>query len=479
MAGVLRDRHSDDCDARHLDSPNIQPWNTMFALNAAPTTGHLDTIDNAQHPSSARFHCTCGSCPECSSTSVLPLIVTLSDGETNPTVTAASGADASPHDEHRHTSKRGAIAIETSVAASSAPTPALAHTNPLQTRVGSGLATRSRREPAKRIPKPTITAAAMNAAVLKFESIAGQMPLAQATPEVVQAFVDGLRLEGKREPVVLRYLWTLATVTRLVGAFEYSGAAGYNPFAAAAEALALPTQPLAHVFALNKLQTLLSSPRYLSKKGSVELHAAARFWVPLLCLFTYGRPKELMRLQVSDLERHKDAWVLRVSSTMQLDPQTGAPLMRWVPLHEELVRCGFVSYVARRKLDGQDSLFGGSSEATTRPVKDIDVSFWFSGLGRELGLGKGCHLLALRRIFIDACIRSGVTDEGIRLLAGRAVEVPSTWRQPHSSLSHTDALDQAVAWVRRLRIEGLELSHLHATDPLTCVSDAYPDSTTP
>lgn len=238
-----------------------------------------------------------------------------------------------------------------------------------------------------------------------------------------------------------------------------------------------PSRRQAPPVALDKLQTLLSSPRYLAKRGAVEPHGAAQFWVPLLCLFTYVRPKELMQLQVSDLEPHKDAWVLRVSSTMQLDPQTGAPLMRWVPLHEELVRCGFVSYVAQRKLDGHVDLFDLRLLGETLSGRAERVDGWFSGLGPALNLGGRYNLLALRRAFIAACIRSGITDEGIRLLAGRTVEVPSTFRPVQLPLSHTDALDQAVAWMRRLRFDGLELSHLHATDPLAGVPDAYPDST--
>jgi integrase len=320
----------------------------------------------------------------------------------------------------------------------------------------------------------------MTAAVTKFERLAGQMPLGQATPEVVQAFVDGLRREGKSEYMVLRYVGAMKAVTQLLGTFEQCGDEGNNPFAEAADVLraAAPYTYRTQVapFALDKLQTLLSSPQYLAKESAVEPHRAAQFWVPLLCLFTHARPKELIRLQVSDLERHKDAWVLRVSSTMQLDPRTGAAAMRWVPLNEELVRCGFVSYVAQRKLNGHVDLFDLGSMGETLSARAHRLSHWFSGLGRTLGLGEGCNLFALRRAFIAACIRSGITDEGIRLLAGRTVEVPSTFQPVQLPLSYTDALDQAVTWLRRLRFGGLELSHLHALDPLASVPDAYPDS---
>ena len=54
------------------------------------------------------------------------------------------------------------------------------------------------------------------------------------------------------------------------------------------------------------------------------------------------------------------------------------------------------------------------------------MNHWFSALGQTLGLGKECNLHALRRAFIAACIRSGFTDDGIRLLAGRTAEIPAS-----------------------------------------------------
>jgi hypothetical protein len=314
----------------------------------------------------------------------------------------------------------------------------------------------------------------MTAAVMRFEKIAGEMPLERATPEVVKEFADGLRREGKSEAAVLRYLWAMKAVTRLLGSFECLEGMETNPCAQVAESIrrSAPAIEQAPPLAPKELQRLLTSPSFVAMKDAVEPHRAARFWVPLLCLFTYAMPKELMRLQVSELERHQDAWVLRVSSTMQMDPRTGKAAMRRVPLHEELIRCGFVSYVARRKLDGHTDMFGRSSEADTLSASAHRIGYWFSSLSRTLGISDRCNLHAIRRAFIAACIRSGVSDEGIRLLAGRTVEVPSTWRPLPSSLSDTDALAQAIAWARRLGFEGLELSHLYRVDPFEGVEAA-------
>lgn len=444
----------------------------MFALNTPPIGAYPDTSDNAQYPTPIRLRCTCGDCAECGSTSALPLVATPADGEASPTAGAGDDAEVLQHAEHQHASNHGASAIESGVMPWNAQAAVLAPTSPTRTQGGPRAAARGFGE---RVSNP-ISHAAMTAAMTKFESIAGQMYLAQATPEVVKQFVEGLRREGKSESTVLRYLRAMKAVTQLLGAFEQSGTGHSNPFAQAAELIrpSAPSFEQVPPFALEKLQRLLSSPSYLAMKDAEEPHRAARFWVPLLCLCTYARPRELMRLQVSELERHQDAWVLRVSSTMQRDPQTGGPAMRWVPLHEELVRCGFVSYVAQRKLNGHDWLFGPGSKAETLSASEYRVSHWFSAHCQTLGLGKECNLHALRRAFIAACIRSGFTDDGIRLLTSRTAEIPASWRLRPSAVSHTDALDQAVAWVRRLRFEGLELSHLYVDDPLGPASEVFP-----
>ena len=93
----------------------------------------------------------------------------------------------------------------------------------------------------------------------------------------------------------------MKAVTKLLGTFEHSGPENLNPFWQAAKLVRLPvaSNEPAPPFAFEKLQRLLSSPEYLATKGAAEPHRAARFWAPLLCLYTCSRPKEVMRLEVS------------------------------------------------------------------------------------------------------------------------------------------------------------------------------------
>jgi hypothetical protein len=121
-----------------------------------------------------------------------------------------------------------------------------------------------------------------------------------------------------------------------------------------------------------------------------------------------------MRLEASELERHADAWVLRVSSTMPADPRTGRAAIRWAPIHDELIRGGFVSYVVQRKLHGHVKLFAPASEVKTLSASAPRVSYWFSRLSQALGLGQERNLDALRWAFLESRLRSTFTGASRR-----------------------------------------------------------------
>lgn len=412
----------------------------MFALNQTTPTTHPSTEVNAQTTTSGRLRCMCGSCATCNSTSVLPLGTAAPDGAANHTTDLAL--------TKRSKTREGAV-------------PSKVH--------GSDRASGS------------ISQAAMTAAVNKFESIVGEVPLGHATPANVQVFVDGLRREGRSDYSVWRHLRAMQAVTQLLGAFESSPTGHANPFAAAATAFARAAEPQTErpPLALDKLQRLLSFAGYLATRDSIEAPLAERFWGPLLSLFTCARPKEVVRLQVSDLERHEDAWFLRLTSTMQLDRRTGRPATHWVPLHEELIRCGFVAYAAQRRLQGHLAMFGENSDAAILAARAHRMSYWFSNLGRSLELSDECSIGGLRMAFIAACVRSGIPDSGVWGLVGRSADVPSKLWSPQLSQSEPGALEQAVSWVRQLRFEGLDLSHLYVRDPLAGAASAFPHGQQP
>jgi integrase len=79
----------------------------------------------------------------------------------------------------------------------------------------------------------------------------------------------------------------------------------------------------------------------------------AMAWIPLVGLFSGMRSNEICQMRASDVQRKEGIWLFNVS-----DDNTGQRLKteaatRIVPIHSELVRCGFVDYVQALPRDGQ------------------------------------------------------------------------------------------------------------------------------
>jgi integrase len=76
-------------------------------------------------------------------------------------------------------------------------------------------------------------------------------------------------------------------------------------------------------------------------------------WVPLIALYTGMRSNEICQLRVSDVARTNKVWAFRVSDEGEGQRVKTAAAIRIVPVHSELVRCGFLDYLKTLPSDGQ------------------------------------------------------------------------------------------------------------------------------
>jgi integrase len=86
---------------------------------------------------------------------------------------------------------------------------------------------------------------------------------------------------------------------------------------------------------------VLYAPDFIAARDTGTGETATRFWLAMTALLTGGRSTELIAAKVSDLEFHGESWMLRAREASRQRFQE-AP-SRWVPLHEELIRCGFLA----------------------------------------------------------------------------------------------------------------------------------------
>lgn len=109
-------------------------------------------------------------------------------------------------------------------------------------------------------------------------------------------------------------------------------------------------------FDLPALKAIFSGPVYSEGTRPVCGAGDAAYWLPLLGLFTGARLEELGQLRPEDVyeetyfndsDAEQCAWVLRISGYGAGQQVKNEGSNRRFPIHPELVRLGFLKYVAQ------------------------------------------------------------------------------------------------------------------------------------
>ena len=99
---------------------------------------------------------------------------------------------------------------------------------------------------------------------------------------------------------------------------------------------------------LEGLWCLLGSEEFCALKRSTRLIDVAAYWSVLLALWAGIESHDLCNLRPSDLFRlDGEGYMIRISGQPEIEAGE-----EWQPVHGELVRCGFVDFVERRKTAG-------------------------------------------------------------------------------------------------------------------------------
>ncbi len=135
------------------------------------------------------------------------------------------------------------------------------------------------------------------------------------------------------------------------------------------------------------------------------------FWLPLLALYTGARMTELGQALVSDIKTDQDITYLDINALEGDKSLKTASSRRQVPIHPELVRCGFLRYVSERKEKGDKRLFPGlKPDSKGSPTGNFSKQF-----GRHLRVrlkitDKRKTFHSFRHTFKDACRAAGIEN---------------------------------------------------------------------
>jgi integrase len=188
-------------------------------------------------------------------------------------------------------------------------------------------------------------------------------------------------------------------------------------------------------FSTEQLRLIFNAPLYTGCKNDQTGYATpgdsrprrGRFWVPLLSLFSGMRLNECCQLHTADVRQEKDLWCIIISEDgepggdesdrKRVKTEAGE---RFVPVHPELVRIGFLRYAAAAREAGQHRLFP-DLEPDANGYHSGPFSKWFSRFLDKAGAKTAkTSFHSFRHTFRDALREADISPGQVQALGGWA-----------------------------------------------------------
>lgn len=186
-----------------------------------------------------------------------------------------------------------------------------------------------------------------------------------------------------------------------------------------------------------------------------------RFWVPLVSLYSGMRLNEVCQLTEDDIavEDGTDIILVRSDEDGVKRVKTSAG-HRFVPIHPELKRLGFLDHVAtvREKQPAKARLFPELTTASTGYISD-NFSKWFANFLDKVEIKdnrKNFH--SFRHTFRDGLREAEISQERVRELGGWS---SGSTEDDYGSGTRPSTLAQEIA---KVRYDGLDLTPLLPTE---------------
>jgi len=229
-----------------------------------------------------------------------------------------------------------------------------------------------------------------------------------------------------------------------------------------------------HPWTIDELNQMFAAPIYVGcqseahwkQPGPNILRLSAKFWVPLISLFSGMRLGEIIQLQVSDVKekdgiRYFDVTSIGVDTADEeaVDADEEKSLktsssQRALPIHQKLFELGFEEFVEFRRASGSTRLFPDFEKAKDDGSWSKQFSKHFKRFRESIGVNRrGVRFHSLRHNVEDALRNAHVLKEVRDAIQGHGENGVSA---EYGSGFYLVTLDQAV---QKISYPGLELPH--------------------
>ena len=165
--------------------------------------------------------------------------------------------------------------------------------------------------------------------------------------------------------------------------------------------------------------------------------ASAAFWIPLLGLYSGARCSELCQLQTYDIKKESGVWMMQIHDGDPTQRIKTNAARRSIPLHDELLRLGFVQYF--------ESVTRGSLWPNL-PKREGKAGGYFSqffgGLRAELGIPPSMSFHSFRHSARTNLICEGVAESVVDRILGH-ISTGSVGAKVYTHLSN-QKLQEAI-----------------------------------
>lgn len=194
----------------------------------------------------------------------------------------------------------------------------------------------------------------------------------------------------------------------------------------------------------------------------------AAFWAPLLGPFVGARLEEVAQLRAADIECVNGAWCIRITDHGEGQHLKTLSSHRRVPVHQELVRCGFLWFVQQQRAAGHARLFPTLSNKNANRTWSNALGKWFARLLDEVGLSDtALDYHSLRYTFKQQCSLCNIPNEARDALVGHWVGRSDGGRVYLRAEDRQYPLPLLVDAMKKLRYSELKLQHLHVANATT------------
>ena len=134
-------------------------------------------------------------------------------------------------------------------------------------------------------------------------------------------------------------------------------------------------------FSVEQLNAIFHAPLYTGCKDDGRNYNKVgtnhprriRFWLPLIALFTGARINEICQLHTDDVQEKNGIPFISINEEDEKHVKTKAGI-RQVPIHNELIKIGFLDYAAQMRAKGETLLFPEVMESLVKGKRAKDAS---------------------------------------------------------------------------------------------------------